>query len=108
MASGVLGTPTDLSADTLATIYTCPADTFTVASISICNRSTSAAKIRIAISATAGSPTDAEYIEFDASVSANGVLERTGIILDATKNIEVQADSNDISAMAFGIETSTL
>ena len=49
MASGILGTPTDLTAVTLATLYTCPATTFTVASVSVCNRSTSPTNIRIAI-----------------------------------------------------------
>jgi hypothetical protein len=40
-------------------------------------------------------------------IGANGVLERTGIMMNATKNLVVYASNANISASAFGIETST-
>jgi hypothetical protein len=106
MATGRLGA-FDISSTTNTTVYTCPAETFTVATISLCNRSASARTVRIAV-ASASSPTVAEYIEYDASLLANGVLERTGIVVDAGKLLVVYASAADISCVVMGIETSTV
>jgi hypothetical protein len=82
MATGRLGV-NDIPATTDTTVYTCPASTFAVVTVSLCNRnSTTARDIRIAVT-TSGTPSDAEYIEYDASLLAKGVLERTGLVLAA-------------------------
>lgn len=108
MATGILGTPTSLSAASDTIIYTVPADTFAVVSINLCNRSTAnAADIRIAVSDT-GTPTNAEFLEYDSEILRSGVIERTGIVLQAGKNVVVRVSSNDITAQVYGIETSTL
>ncbi len=108
MATGRLGTANITStADT--TVYTVPATTFSVVSVNVVNRSSSAsAQIRIAVASSA-TPTVAEYIEYDSALVANGVLERTGIVMDAGKLLVVQTPTSTptLSVVVYGIETST-
>lgn len=110
MATGRLGVAAiTTTADT--TVYTVPASTFSVVTVNIVNRSSStSADIRIAV-ATSATPAanGSEYIEYDSELVANGVLERTGIVMDAGKLIVVQTPTSSptLSVVVMGIETST-
>ena len=108
MATGRLGIANiTTTADT--TLYTVPANTFSVVSVNVVNRSSSAtAEIRIAVASSA-TPALGEYIEYDSDIVVNGVLERTGIVMDAGKLIVVSTPTATptLSVVVMGIETST-
>lgn len=104
MASGTLG-QADIAATTNTTVYTVPTGKTATISINICNRGTSSSSVnvRVAISASA-TPTNAEYIEYDATLVTGAVLERTAIVVSAGKNIIVYSSANGISANVYGFE----
>jgi hypothetical protein len=105
MATGRLRTA-DLAATTDTSIYTVPDGYFTVASVSMVNRGYASRTVRIAVSETA-TPTLDEFIEYGATLGQGDVLERTGIVIDAGKQLVVWASDVNVSAMAFGIETAS-
>tara|TARA_B100000427_G_scaffold169341_1_gene140791 strand:+ start:1651 stop:1968 length:318 start_codon:yes stop_codon:yes gene_type:complete len=103
MASGILGQSAP-SATTNTVVYTVPASTLAVVNISVVNRGGSAATVRVALAA-GSTPTDDEWIEYNTSVGSTSVLERTGVVLDATKNVVVYASSADTSVSVYGLES---
>jgi len=103
MANGVLGR-VSLASTTLTTVYTVPVGTLTYANVNIANRTGASAAVRIAIAQTAAAPLDAEYIEYDSFLAPNGILERTGLVLDAGWSIVVYSDKANVSVQAYGIE----
>jgi len=108
MATGRLN-GVDLTTTAATSVYTCPVTTFGVVSVSICNRSATAVTIRLALTVSGATPANTDYLEFDASLSANGVLERTGIVMNAGNQLVVTAGTgNVVSVVVVGIETSTV
>lgn len=109
MATGRLGTPRDMTAGTYTEAYTCPTSTFAVVTVSICNRSASGRDIRVALTTTSppSAPSNAEFLEYDAELVANGVLERTGIVMAANQILSVYSSGTDVSVVVYGIETAT-
>ena len=103
MASGILGQSAP-SATTNTSVYTVPASTLAVVNVMIINRSAAnPADVRIALAAS-GTPNNEEYIEYDVTVPPKGVIERTGMALQATKQIVVYASTADTSVTVTGLE----
>ena len=103
MASGVYGKVDVSSASTWTEVVAASAGT-KVATLNIVNRQGTATTVRVALRDAVGNVTDADCIEYDVSLPANGVLERTGIVLDSSNGLHVYA-SAAVSAVVYGIDS---
>lgn len=102
MANGILGQAAP-GAITNTTVYTVPASTTATFCVNICNRGGSQMAVRLAIAST-GTPTDSEWLEYDTVLPANGILERTGLVAQATKNVVVYFSTIQGSVSVYGFE----
>jgi hypothetical protein len=107
MATGKLA-GVDILAGAETQVYQCPTTTFAVVTVSICNRGNTTSQIRLAISDTVLPIQAPDYIEFDTNLAANGVLERTGIVLAAGQRIIARSSNTSVSFVVYGIETPTV
>ena len=71
--------------------------------MTICNLSSDVITTRLAVASTA-TPTNAEWIEYGASIPANGVLERTGIVAQAAKQVVAYVSAATASINVYGYE----
>lgn len=106
MASGVLGQQA-LNATTNTTVYTTPADTVAYANINVVNINATPIVVRIALAAGT-TPLAAEYIEYEAEIAGYGVLERTGIVLNAGKRVVAYSNLSSVSVAVYGVEETTV
>jgi hypothetical protein len=102
MATGILGQAAP-AATTNTVVYTVPASTVTVATISIVNTTVSPIVVRLAL-ASSGTPTTSEYIEYDTIIAGNGVLERSGIVMNATEAVVVFSSAVGLAVSVYGYE----
>jgi hypothetical protein len=105
MATGRLGT-TVPAATTLTTVYTVPSSNYSVFNVSFTNTNATAVTIRLAIASLA-TPVASEYIEYDTTIIAKGVFERTGIVAQGGLQVVVYCSSAAVNVNVYGIETST-
>lgn len=99
--SGRLGA-FDLAAATETTIYTVPSEKIASISISLCNRNSDNASIRIALSD--GALSDSDYIEYDFLLCGNAPIERSGVVLSSGQSVIVRSDLANTSALVYGWE----
>jgi len=46
-------------------------------------------------------------LEYETEILPNGVLERTGVVIDASRQIYARSSQAKTSVMVYGIETAT-
>jgi len=96
------------SAATRYVVYTVPSATQAVVNVIVCNRNSSVVKIRIAMEDSGSSAmADEDYIEYDADIPGNSVLERTAISMAVGEIISVQSDTTGVTCVVQGIAEST-
>jgi hypothetical protein len=110
MANGILGSA-DLAATTYTGIYLVPADTFSVVTVSICNKNATSITVRLAVAKTdplgVTIPAADDYLEYETEILPNGVLERTGLVIDASRQVYARSSAANTAVMVYGIETAT-
>lgn len=73
-----------------------------VVNVCLVNRGTAFVKVRVAIG-TGVSPANTDYLEYDTIMLANGVLERTGIVISSGEKIWVRTDTATVSVRVHGL-----
>lgn len=102
MASGILG-KASLAATTETLLYTAPTGRVVSLSVNLCNLSADTAKVRLAM-VDGATTTDAHYIEYDTSLEAKGVMERTGLVISAGQKVVAYSDIANVSVVVYGFE----
>jgi hypothetical protein len=102
MPSGILGR-NDLAATSNTSVYTVPSSKLSVLNFTVSNRGTSTAFLRVALS-DSGTPAQADFIEYDSALIPGGVLERTGLVMDASKVLVAYSSNANVSIVAYGYE----
>jgi hypothetical protein len=107
MANGVLASVA-LNATTYTSIYGPPLNTFSVVTVSICNKNTTAIQVRLALAVDPAIPAPGNYIEYNAEILPGGVLERGGVVLQNGRTLYAYSTQANTDVVVYGIETSTV
>jgi hypothetical protein len=102
MATGILGQSAP-AANTDTTVYTVPGAITATFNISVVNIGSASAAVTIAL-ASAATPTASEYIEFQTVLAPGQVLERGGLVMQATERVVVNCSTANCSVSVFGYE----
>jgi hypothetical protein len=88
-------------------IYIVPDNKISTFNISVCNRNSEEALIRLAtVLPEVTVPTVKDYIEYDVELAANQVLERTGIVLQSKYSVYAYSNISSVTVQIWGWEES--
>ena len=96
----------DLPASSNTTIYTVPASTSAIVTVTICNRTSSGISYGIAHTASGSSPANGDYKVYDKTISGNDSHQITGVSMDANNQIVAYASAAGLSITVDGVEVS--
>ena len=102
MASGKFGSST-LAQGVLTLLYTVPLNTVATVNVRFSNKNAASAKIRLAIG-SGSSPVDGDYLSYDQSIPANGIIEDTGIVCSAGEKVWGYSAANGVNIRVHGFE----
>ena len=100
MASGLLG-KADLAATTDTLLFTAGV-TPQAFNVRFANRNATAVKVRVAIGSGA-SPAATDYVDYDVTIPANGILEDTGLVASSGEKVWARSDTANVSVRAHGM-----
>lgn len=108
MANGILGS-SDLPATSYTEFYGVPEDNFVVATVAFVNKNTTSVTVRLAATKpeNVSIPEADDYLEYEAEILPGGVLERTGVVLEAGRRLFARSSAANTVVMVYGIETAT-
>lgn len=109
MAKGRLGIST-ITPSVNTAVYTVPASTSAAVSLTVLNKGLTDAVVSINLCTAGeivgGNLPDASFIEYNTTIPSYGLLERTGVVLDAGKSIYAFTTSSDVNVVVVGVEES--
>lgn len=98
----------DLASGVNTVLYSSASGNDTTGNIRIVNRNSQTVNVSIAIvqasdeSSALANLTEADYIEYNAPIAANDILENTGIVIPPLHFVIVRASTSGINAVIYG------
>jgi hypothetical protein len=102
MASGILG-QSNPTASTNTTVYTVPSAKTASCTVNICNAGGAGAIVTLAVAAS-GTPGASEYILYNMPLPAYGAIEKSGLVIQAAKNVVVNTTGGSVAVAVYGFE----
>lgn len=96
----------DIGAGLSLIVFTVPVNAMFTGNIRVTNRTTTDIKVRVAICKT-DVPSNDEFIEYDATIPANDVLEDTALVLKAGERFYVSTNTPGVSVRVHGFQETT-
>lgn len=84
-------------------VYVCNKTDSSVVNVNICNRGNQVTLISMAISTSATTPLNAEWIEFESRLIGKGSIERAGIVINPGQYLIVKSSLANVNVVAWGI-----